>query len=655
MFSPAPPILYAPLFAILFFWLLVALGFRLTRLMHVPLGTLTPWEKGLVCAAVGGGTIQYLPLVLSVFGRLSVVSVRACIAVLAVLLLPDGIHIVRRLAMVVKGRGRHSSPEVVLWWSLLALFAGLLLVRAVVVAVGGDDDGYHLMAPKRWLEAGGLTYLPTYSHTNAPMGFEMLYLIALAVSSVEGAKLLHFAAGLLCMLGVGVAGLRLGGRAIAFFAVALLMVPNPFYDVPFLFSVAYNDLAVCWMTVTCLVIWLICRERPADRLLWCGALCAGFAGSFKFTALSVGIALALIVFSKAVTDGFKWGRAISVTVKCGLVSVVPVLPWLLRNWHVTGNPLYPMLSSIIPTRDWSEEQARVFSLFFRYYNWAKASGSRLGLHQRKELLFGVALCALVAMIVAIAVARRRDLREMLVFAAVMIVMALGLTGLYFRFWLPATMCLALFAASVAAARWSERAMVWAAVLLLAVGLSIRVRAESEELPRDLRMAAGLSSREQEYGTDPMWSTWSYINTKTPAGAHVLLASFYTTVGASSGAAFWADRPTYVTDSHIQDYIRLSDWPAFLDSIRTAAIDFVVISDMQFAAGRHGFTFTAGTNEYPFCVRLVQQYGTLLTQYEHWQVYRIGALPSVRAPWLDEDRVRLARTGSVGASRNAHQQ
>ena len=297
----------------------------------------------------------------------------------------------------------------------------------------------------------------------------------------------------------------------------------------------------------------------------------------------------------------------------------------------------------------------MFSLFFRYYNWAKASGSRLGLDQRKELLFGVALCALVAMIVAITVARRRDLREMLVFAAVMIGMALGLTGLYFRFWLPATMCLALFAASVAAARWSERAMVWAAVLLLAVGLSIRVRAESEELHRDLRLAAGLSSREQEYGTDPMWSTWSYINTKTPAGAHVLLASFYTTVGASSGAAFWADRPTYVTDSHIQDYIRLSDWPAFLDSIRKAAIDFVVISDVQFAAGRHGFTFTAGTNEYPFCVRLVQQYGTLVSQYEHWQIYRIGALPSVRAPWFDEDRVRQARTGSVGVSRNAHQQ
>ncbi|HET6960443.1 MAG TPA: hypothetical protein VFI56_27840 [Vicinamibacterales bacterium] len=632
-----PPILHAPLFAVLFYGLLVALGFRLTRLLRVPLEALTPWEKGLVCAAVGGGTIQYLPLLLSAVGQLSTFSVRVCIAVLAMVLLPDCARIARRLAAVATGPRRSLPPEVMLWWSLLALFAGILLVRAAVVAVGGDDDGYHLMAARRWLEAGGLTYLPTYTHTDAPVGFEMLYLIALAISSVESAKLLHFGAGVFCLLGIGVAGLRLGGRSIALLAIALLMVPNPVYDVPFLFGMAYNDLAVCWMTITCLVIWLAYREQPAEKLLWCGAVCAGFAGSFKFTALSVGIALAFVVFTRAVSDGLKWGQSISVTVKCGVASVIPVLPWLWRNWLVTGNPLYPMLSSIIPTRDWSEEQGRVFTMFFRYYNWAKASGSRLGLPQRRELLFGVAFCAVVAFFVAIAVTRRRDLREMLVFAAVMIGMALGLTGLYFRFWLPALACLALFAGAVSVARWGERAMAWAAVFLLAAGISIRVRAESSELPGDWRMAAGLSSREQEYRSDPMWTTWTYINTNTPVDSRVLLASFYTTVGASSGAAFWVDRPTYVTDSHIQDYIRLSDWPAFLGSIRRAGIDFVVISDTQFDAGRHGFTFTAGTNEYPFCVRLVREYGTLVNQYEHWQVYRLRPLQSAQARWFPDSQ------------------
>jgi hypothetical protein len=78
----------------------------------------------------------------------------------------------------------------------------------------------------------------------------------------------------------------------------------------------------------------------------------------------------------------------------------------------------------------------------------------------------------------------------------------------------------------------------------------------------------------------------------------------------------------VTDSHLQGFIRLDSWPAFLESIKDARITYVVISDMLFAAGRHGFTFTAGTNEYPFCRRLVDDYGTLLNQNEHLQVYRL---------------------------------
>jgi hypothetical protein len=633
-----PPVLHAPLFAALFYGLLVALGFRLLCLMRVPIDSLTLWERGLVCAAIGGGTLQYLPLGLSVIGRASVGWIRAAVVVLTLLLLPDCWHIVKRLIAMARRPHDGLSREIVLWWSLLAMFAGIVLIRAVVVGGAGDDDGYHLMAPKRWLEAGRLIYLPTYTHTDAPVGFEMLYLIGLATSTVESAKLLHFGAGVLSLLGVGVLCLRLGGRGAALLAVALLCIPNRVYDMAFLFGLAYNDLAVCWMVISCLVIWLATRDRPVDGLLFCGALCAGFAGSFKFTALSVGAALALIVFWRAVGEGFRWSRAMSLTVKCGLLSVVPVLPWLWRNWLVTGNPLYPMFSGIVPTRDWSLEQARVFSLFFRYYNWGKASGNRLNLVQRQELLVGVTLCVLVAFVVAMVASRRRELREILVFSAVMIAMASGLTGLYFRFWLPAIACLAVCAGTAAAARWTERTLIWTATLFLAIGITIRMTAEWNDLPGHVRMATGRTSRDVEYRLDPMWTTWTYLNTQTPGGSRVLLASLYTTFGASSGAAFWVDRPTYVTDSHMQDYIHLNDWPSFLESIGRAAIDFVVISDTRFNAGRYGFTFTADTHEYPFCIRLVQEFGTLVNQYQHWQVYRLRPLPSTKTSIVPDVRI-----------------
>jgi hypothetical protein len=136
------------------------------------------------------------------------------------------------------------------------------------------------------------------------------------------------------------------------------------------------------------------------------------------------------------------------------------------------------------------------------------------------------------------------------------------------------------------------------------------------------MVSGRTTRTQEYGTKPLWRTWEYLNGQTPRNAHVLIAAFYTTFGASSGGAFWVQRVAYVTDSQMQAVIRLQDWTGFLRSIRMAGIDFVVISDTQFAAQRYGFSFTAGLNEYPFCRRLVTEYGTLVSQYEHLQIYRL---------------------------------
>jgi hypothetical protein len=71
------------------------------------------------------------------------------------------------------------------------VFGGAVLVCTSLMGSFGDDDGYHLLAPKRWLASGTLDYLATYAHTNAPMGFEMLYAIALSLGNPTAAKMLH--------------------------------------------------------------------------------------------------------------------------------------------------------------------------------------------------------------------------------------------------------------------------------------------------------------------------------------------------------------------------------------------------------------------------------------------------------------------------------
>jgi hypothetical protein len=133
----------------------------------------------------------------------------------------------------------------------------------------------------------------------------------------------------------------------------------------------------------------------------------------------------------------------------------------------------------------------------------------------------------------------------------------------------------------------------------------------------------LSTFDQEYPGDSLSEMWTYINANTPRDARILLASFYTTFGASSAGGFWIDRPCYATDSHLQTAINLQDWPSFLASVTRAGISHVVISDQLFTAGRQGFSFRAGRNEYPFSRRLVDEYGVKLGQFKHMQLYRVG--------------------------------
>src|SRR5262249_9218447 len=151
-------------------------------------------------------------------------------------------------------------------------------------------------------------------------------------------------------------------------------------------------------------------------------------------------------------------------------------------------------------------------------------------------------------------------------------------------------CIAVLLEGALSSRFSPRVLTVAATLALTAGVALRVRMEREYLAAGAEMALGLSTRDRESQGDPLGETGRSLTGKAPPGAHVLIVAFYTTFGSSSGGAFWVDRPVYVTDSHLQGMIRLTDWDGFLDSLRMAAIDYIVISEEQFSAGRLGFSF-----------------------------------------------------------------
>ena len=612
-----PPLPRDSLLALGLVSVLTGLGHRSLRLVRAPRLSLSRLEWGFISASLGVGLIQYLPLGLAAFRCLSETTARVATGGLALLLLPDLVHLIRRVSAAAwAARGWRPTGWVAVWLATALVFLGALAIRSMVVGGLVEDDGYHLTAPKRWLHAGALDYLPTYTHTNAPMGFEMLYTIALALGGPTLAQLLHLVAGLFCFLGVFLVARRLGHPAAGLLVIACLLFENPFFDVPVLLNQAYVDLAVCWLMTAALLLWQVWCIEEDRRWLAASALCAGFAASFKFTALSMGAALILLVLLHLRRRGLGGRRAAVPLASAALLSLAPILPWLWRNGRLTGNPLYPMLSGVIPTRDWSQAHARVFTTFFRLYNWL--IWRPLTEQQRKEILLASAAAVVAAFAFGLWRVRRPAPRDLLVFAAVLTLPLLATTGLYFRFLLPSIICALLVAACVAASRLRSGRVLQLATLVLVLALAKWGNWARRDLPDALRVVTGLAPERRD---DSFHDVWRHINTSTPPEAHVLIAAFCASYLRTQGMAFWVDRATYTTDSHVQDFISCEDWPLFLEGIKKARIQYVVLADLPSPMDRPicspAAFFAGGRNEYPFSRRLADEHGT--------RIYRSGPL------------------------------
>jgi hypothetical protein len=319
-------------------------------------------------------------------------------------------------------------------------------------------------------------------------------------------------------------------------------------------------------------------------------------------------------------------RVISSTLApLALISALPLLPWLWRNWRCTGNPIFPMFSSLIPTRDWSARHAQVFGKFFKLYNW----GLDLPIDesQRKWVLLLVAVSVLVVLGLAIALSRQVLRRDLLIFAWLLLLAAFSVTGLYARFLLPPIICILVVLGSWCADRWPARDMLMRlATLVLVVAVAKWGSWARGDFMTSFKIAVGM---EQERLDDQFGNAWRYVNDHTPENAHVLMAGFCPSFGRTSGMAFWVDRSTYTTDGHLQDFIRLDDWPTFMASIRRAHIDFVVIAETapqsRLPVCSSVSFYPEGKREYPFNRRLVDEYGTRVHRSGDLAVYRLGQL------------------------------
>ncbi len=295
--------------------------------------------------ALGVG-LWFLAVLVLIVGTGSVAAVPYVLLTLACWALPSARRFVG---------GFHLSMERTDGWAKLML--ACIVVAAVLNLAGAlappfeyDELEYHLGALADYQRAGRIVFLPHNFYSNMPQLTEMLYLLAKTTTSDIAAKLLHWLFGLLAAAAVYGLAQRLWSKAAGLTAGAL------FYCTPFvqdLSQTARIDLATAFFATLgfgALVLWM--EEQENRDLIWLSALGVGGAIATKWPSIAV------VLLPSAAALACR--RRFLLLAGFCLVAIVMAGPWLIKNWLLTGNPVYPMFYHWFPNPQWSSAQARVF-------------------------------------------------------------------------------------------------------------------------------------------------------------------------------------------------------------------------------------------------------------------------------------------------------
>ena len=235
-------------------------------------------------------------------------------------------------------------------WLALAVMLAVLLTACLVGNLGPEvfSDGIigRLGAPLMYVQSHAIKPRPNILYTYSTCGSEMLVTQAILLGGGAAAgKLMHFSLGILALVAVFAFGRAWRGWRVGLLATFAVGSASLIW---WLLTTAYTDLTFLFYGVLAsfaLYRWL--ERRQTAWLVVCGLL-IGLAGGVKLTGGLLAVA-ALPVVCMASAGKARLRNSLLL----GLCALVGVLPWLVRTYCYTGNPVWPwMICQFDPT--WPE-------------------------------------------------------------------------------------------------------------------------------------------------------------------------------------------------------------------------------------------------------------------------------------------------------------
>jgi hypothetical protein len=320
------------LIAALLILLAAALGHRVLRAFDFS----SALEAAVTQIGIGLGIESFIVFGLGWLGLLQPLVFWGLLLLGLLLLLRD-VNALRRNVRTLQLPRATRGERALSWFILFGLT--MTFVFALTPPTGWDGLQYHLVLPKLALQAGRFTALPDNVSLSYPGLVEMLFLAAMGLGSDSAAQLMHWVYLLLLVGAVLVFCARCFTWRVGWLASALLIaVPS----LLLISTYAYNDAALMFYTLTALLWTLRAIETQRTRDFGLAGILAGLALGEKYTAVLILLALgALVLFQGGWRVPAR--RAFLTSALLVGVALVLCLPWLVRNFIVVGNPVYPFV------------------------------------------------------------------------------------------------------------------------------------------------------------------------------------------------------------------------------------------------------------------------------------------------------------------------
>ena len=423
-----------------------------------------------------------------------------------------------------------------IWEQLAAVLLGILLLAdfflVLTPEMGKDALIYHLAVPKLYLLHHGFYFIPGNVFAGYPLLGEMHYLLALFLQNDILAKAMNYAVLWGILLGMGLFA-RFLLQEHVFPALSMLI----FLSIPSVFAVshmAYNDLFVTFFTLAAFYSFLRWSEQGMTVwLILCGVF-SGSAAACKYTALLLTPLGCLGILWWASRRRAETLQALRLLALYLAAAFIAGSPFYLKNWIMTGNPLYPFFYGIFGGRGWDADQARLYDLFIQNLGmgrtildylllpWNVSLRAKMDSPQFDGVLGPIFLLTLPFL----AGLRRWEtpIRAVLVYALLSFLFWVS-SAQQIRYLIPLFPLLALVT-GVIMTRYRKRKRIFALLLcIVAASLAFNgyhiIRGFMKISP--LRVAAGIESRDEFLSrTLPHYPLYRFVNRNLPPDARVFL-------------------------------------------------------------------------------------------------------------------------------------